>query len=824
MPEERKKYLILFSFLSGFAALVYEIVWFRKLHLVFGVSSLALATVLSSFFFGIAMGSFLGGKYINEHTSVRKTAKSYAFVELLIAVSVLIVPFALDYVKPILVYFFNIGISDFSFYMIRFLLSFLILALPSIFIGATFPILLRLYVEERNETKKGVSLLYLFNTLGGFFGVIAAGFFLIKFFGMNAALGIAMFLNLTISFFAFKYGKKYNKKVIENKEVLYYSEGNKILLLLFFLSGFSALAYEIVWGRLLVLQFFGTIYSTSILIALFLLGIAIGSLLYHKFFNAAKLSHFVVLEIIVSVYAIIGLFIYGILVKQELLSFENDILKLILFAGVIVFIPCSIFGIIFPLISNYILKMSKDLGKSMGVLYSINTIGGIFGAFFAGFIFIPFFGLKNSILVLSFMSFAIAIGALYISDVKIKKYLFKLVLIFIIILFVSMSVPSEYGLDELKDGVSMPYYDEGRSAAVSVIEDNRTEKTFYRLYIDNQEVAADTPVLALDSKILAHLPLLMHENPKKVLTVGFGSGGTSYSMLLHDLDRVDAVEIEEKVIEASKFFKSLNHDVLKDKRLNIIIDDARSYLELTEEKYDVISTDVTNIRYYSNSNLYTKEYFELIKKRLNEEGVVSVWVPVSEISEEDQKILMNTFKEVFPHMSVWYMYHKLSHYLVYIGSEKELSINYSNFERRFAQKNVKNDLEEVSVTQYNLLNALFLDSGGVKEYVKGSEIHTDDKPLLEFPDLKDDGVYNFGVNIMAIYERKIDPLPYISGFESEAQKEKFVEEFRYEQVKVADNIIAGHTALLQSDGQSAALFYSRAIANADYLEKIDIGT
>src|SRR3989344_5969170 len=133
MLEERKKYLILFSFLSGFAALVYEIVWFRKLHLVFGVSSLALAAVLSSFFFGIAMGSFLGGRYIDRYISIRKTAKLYSFVELMTALSALIVPFALSYVKPILVYFFNIGISDFSFYMIRFLLSFLILALPSIF-------------------------------------------------------------------------------------------------------------------------------------------------------------------------------------------------------------------------------------------------------------------------------------------------------------------------------------------------------------------------------------------------------------------------------------------------------------------------------------------------------------------------------------------------------------------------------------------------------------------------------------------------------------------------------------------------------------------
>ena len=341
--------------------------------------------------------------------------------------------------------------------------------------------------------------------------------------------------------------------------------------------------------------------------------------------------------------------------------------------------------------------------------------------------------------------------------------------------------------------------------------------------MDNQEVAANTPVLSLDSKILAHLPLLLHEDPKTALTVGFGSGGTSYSMLRHDLESVDAVEIEEKVIEASGYFDSLNHGILENNKLNIILDDARSYLLLTDKKYDVISTDVTNIKYNNNANLYTKEYFEIIKSRLNSKGVVAVWVPIRDINGEGQKILMNTFREVFPHMSVWYMYNKLSHYFVYIGMEEELEIDYGIFIERFNREEVRKDLEEVGVTQYNFLNALFLDEDTVLDYVSGSGIHSDNNPILEFPDLVvSEDSFTFGENVISIYKRKIDPRRYISGFDNSLQKRDFLEGFEYEQEEVAWPLIAGHTAILRGDNNNAAIFYKKAIENSNYLEAVDI--
>lgn len=824
--NDRKKILLMFAFLSGFAALVYEIIWLRKIHLIFGVSSYSLATVFSTFLLGLVLGSYFGGKYIERRSSLKSIAKSYAFVELGIAIFALLVPLMIFSITPVLIFFHNLNLGLFSFNLIKFVLSASILLIPATFIGTTFPIIMRLYTEKRSEIKEGVSMLYFANTFGGVLGVLSAGFLLIKFFGMNFSLGIAVFLNLGISFFAFRLSKKYSSSTLEikSKDIKEkYSGKINLLLVLFFVSGFTALAYEVIWGRLLVLYFFGTVYATSILLATFLLGIAGGSWIYLRYFRKATLVKFAYLELTVSLFAMIGLSSYFFFPENLVAGFSTSLFSLVLLSSIMVLIPGICFGIIFPLVSDYILHRTNSIGFTMGKIYSINTLGAIFGAFAAGFFLIPFIGLKTSLVFLSLLGVGIALIVLFIFNrATTINYIFVGFSILIIFLL-AFSIPSQFlGSSSFKEDVQISYYEEGLSATVSVAENFDKGEKFFRIYVDGQEVAANTPVMSLDSKILAHLPLLLHKNPKNALTVGFGSGGTSHSMLTHDLDEVDVVEIEENVVKAQEFFTDLNENVLENNNLNVILDDARAYLSLTDKKYDVISTDCTNLRYGSNSNLYTKEYFEILKSRLNSDGIVSVWVPVSDVREDEQKILMNTFRQVFPNMSVWYMYNKLSHYFVYIGTEKDLNIDFNKFEERFEKIEVKEDLEKVGITKYNLLNGLFLNRRAVEDYVSESKVHTDNEPILEFPDLKPIEKFVYGKNMISVYERKINPLLHISGFIDESQEREFLENFKYEQEKVARNLILGHSAMFKEDYNNAAIYYSQAVKNSDYLERVDI--
>nr|AIF01513.1 spermine/spermidine synthase (SRM, speE) [uncultured marine group II/III euryarchaeote KM3_149_F06] len=823
--NKKKRILLAFAFFSGFAALIYEIIWLREIHLIFGVSSYSLATVFSTFLLGLVLGSYFGGKYIESRSSLKSVAKSYAFVEFGIAFFALLVPLMIFSVTPILTFFHNLNLELFSFNLVKFVLSAFILIIPATFIGTTFPIIVRLYAEKRSEIKEGVSMLYFANTFGGVLGVLSAGFFLIRFFGMNFSLGFAVFLNLGISFFALRMSKRYSNLPLEketNEIKEKFSGKINLLLVLFFVSGLTALAYEVIWGRLLVLYFFGTVYATSVLLATFLLGIAGGSWIYSKYFRRASLVNFAYLELAVSFFAMLGLLVYFFFPENLVEGFATSLSVLFLLSAVMVLIPGICFGIIFPLVSDYVLHRRKSIGFTMGKLYSINTLGAIFGAFVAGFFLIPFIGIKISFIFLSLLGVFIALIILFISN---HSSLFSYVFVGFTVLFIfttAFVIPSQFFGSTFKSDVNISYYEEGLSATVSVVQNFDDGEEFSRIYVDGQEVAASTPIMSLDSKILAHLPLLLHKNPQNALTVGFGSGGTSYSMLTYDLEEVDVVEIEENVIKAQEFFKELSYDVLKNPKLNIITDDARSYISLTDKKYDVISTDCTNLRYGSNSNLYTEEYFAILKSRLNSEGIVSVWVPVLGVREEEQKILMNTFRQVFPHMSVWYMYNKLSHYFVYIGTESELDIDFSKFEKKFDKLEIKEDLEKVGITKYNLLNGLFLDEVAVNEYVSESKIHTDNNPVLEFPKLTPIEKSDYGKNMLSVYGRKVDPLPYISGFVDEFQEEKFLENFKYEQEKVARNLILGHSAMFKEDYNNAAIYYSQAIENSDYLEKVDV--
>jgi len=814
---DKRLFLLSLSFLSGFAALLYEIIWFRKAHLIFGVSYYALSTVVITFFLGIAIGSFVGGRLADYFHSDRKNLKFYGFIEAGIAVFSLLVPLGLLISGYFLSLFYSPDVSLWAFNFIRFILSSVVFLVPAIFIGMTFPVVLRIYVDKRSQLRKGVSLLYFANTIGGVLGVVLTGFIFIRYFGIQNSLYLGVLINVLIAISVFVMGKMYSSEI---KEDYLNSEESKagIFVFLSFASGFIAISLEILWGKLFVLYFFGTIYAASVLLGMFLFGLAAGSFVYAKYLKGASLKTFGYLQIIAAVFVMIG-FSFFVNFNPSAEGFGASVFQLVIASLVIVFIPATLFGISFPLVIDSFVKNRRKIGNSTGKVYAANTIGGISGAFVAGFFMIPLIGLRNSMLLFSFLGLILGLFVLLKRDSR--KGVIYFVVGLLVVLLLGLNSPSLVGIGDLKEEVRVVYNEPGLTGIVSVLEDKQAEDSYYRLYVDNQEVAATTPVLSLDSKVLAHLPLILHGNASNALTIGYGSGGTSYSMLLHDIE-VDAVEIEEKVIEASEYFKDLNQGVVGHDNLSIIIEDARFYLRATDKKYDVISTDVTNIRYKSNSNLYTKEYFELMKSSLNRGGIATAWVPVSDISEEDQKILMKTFNEVFPETTVWYFYNKLSPFFIYLGTDG-LAIDYSKISDGFNDVEIAADLEEVGVNEINFINSLFMDARLVKEYVGNAGIHTDNNPVLEFPDfIVNEDSYSFSDNLRGVLSRKVDVREYIYGFGSEEEGIRVFEEIEYENINVARYLVEGHVAIAEGRYDEAARFYAEAVKNADYLDRVDL--
>jgi spermidine synthase len=296
------------------------------------------------------------------------------------------------------------------------------------------------------------------------------------------------------------------------------------------------------------------------------------------------------------------------------------------------------------------------------------------------------------------------------------------------------------------------HYKSGASATVSVRHTEVPGRFKFRvLYVDGQDVASTLPNANGDSKMLAHLPLLLHANPARALTVGFGSGGTSWSMTRYGI-AVDCVEIEPEVVRAAHLFEDQNHQVLREPNMNLIVNDARNYLHLTKQRYDVISTDVTNLHYKQNSSLYTREYFSLLKSRLTRDGIVAAWVPLAGIDESDLKIFLRTFQDIFEHTSFWTIGRlSESYYAIVLGTPDKLHIDDARLTRMFAEPDIGRDLAEIGIYDPRTFKSfLRLDEADTRHYAGNATLHTDDRPVLEFYSARD--LYSKEVRMDSVLE------------------------------------------------------------------------
>jgi spermidine synthase len=263
--------------------------------------------------------------------------------------------------------------------------------------------------------------------------------------------------------------------------------------------------------------------------------------------------------------------------------------------------------------------------------------------------------------------------------------------------------------------------------------------------------------------MLAHLPLLLHPSPRRALTVGFGSGGTSHSMTLHGID-VDCVEIEARVPAAAEHFTSENHGILSHPRYRLILDDARGWLRAAPEPYDVIVTDCTNIQYRSNADLYTTDYFRLMRDRLSADGVAAAWVPANGIHSADLKTLLRSFRAIFPHTSIWFMNTLPTDFLIVIGTPRPLRVDLPSWSERVQAPDVYADLATVGLADACRLAFTLLTAGdGLTAYLGDGPLHTDDRPILAYSTYGAGYRATIAGNLIELLGSRVDPTAYIDG-------------------------------------------------------------
>lgn len=500
--------------------------------------------------------------------------------------------------------------------------------------------------------------------------------------------------------------------------------------------------------------FYSGVYAFSTVLTTFLAGIAIGSFIAARSVSKKgdQLLFFALIEMALGLFGLLSIpllanFIEVVFRTQRLISsffgvssWPLWVVNSFLDASVFLLLPTLLMGATFPLVCKLCLNQLKKVGRGIGDLYSVNTLGALGGSFAGGFVLMPLLGTQGGITFVAILNLAIGSAVLLSHPQRsLQLRVAGASLCLCVALLSLILIPDEAFVGLFNQRVvgsqRVAYYKEGPSGTVSVHE----HAHYKTLNINGTGVAGTSFAFRSTQKMQGHIPLLLHKNPKRVLQVGLGSGETTKVVLLHGVEKLDVAEINPDVVEAARiYFKEINGGVLEEprpKNLEIIITDAKNYLLLTDEKYDIIMNDSIHPKYLGAAWLYTKEYFLSCKERLRDGGLMTSWLPITGLKEKDLKMVLGTFQSVFPNATLWLGNNCINANTLLIGQKGEgrLQIDFELIQERLKNPEIRKDLEEIRLSDvYALLDCFMLDDDIMRRFTQSSLINTDQHPYLEF--------------------------------------------------------------------------------------------
>ncbi len=756
-------WIMLIYFFSGACSLIDEVVWVRLLKLTLGNTVYASSIVVSMFMGGLALGALIMSRYSDQ---VKNHLRLYALLETLVTISALALPFGLKLTDNIYIWFFQTyHPSHTQLLIVQVIISAVILLIPSMLMGSTLPLLGRFVTALEKEAGHLVGKLYALNTLGAAVGCFMAGFVLIRAFGVMGTLYAAAVLNLLVAlsgWFLSRHSKLVDQARIKVAEIDSEAVADNrktdgkfyLLILAFFMSGLVSIGYELIWMRSIVHLLGGFTYVFSAVLTIYLLGNVIGAAIGSRLAKKLK-TPAAGFAVTLALLGLCGIFFLPGMIywTANLLPHFNKILdaiaKLIPAAPFIInpmiqscflfLIPAIIMGIGFPIALQAWANHVHKVGRSTGTAYGANTIGAVLGGVITGFILIPRLGAQLSITILGLIVLWIA-GFLCL--VFLPKKSFKrasLLAVAIIFSVVTTKIPSElFGRvvelnPVLPDSFVLLKLKEGVTTSVSLhknLQDNSLQ-----LLSSGHGLAGDSYSERGDQKALGHLSVLLNRNAKTVLSVGFGSGETTKCLSQHHLDQIDCVEIAPEVVDiAMQFFNHLNlGDKLNDK-INMIFMDAKNYIHLTDNTYDVIANDSIHPRDFAeNASLYTKEYFQAAKQHLNKNGIIVSWLPTYNMPASVFSSIIGTAMEVFPHVTLWFLTSHPAPLVLIVCSEQQQYYSPGYMEYVLRDKSIAESLSEINIyNSRDILNCYIGDERDLKKCIQSFSINSDYFPFVEF--------------------------------------------------------------------------------------------
>lgn len=756
---------------SGIAGLIYEVLWAKYLALIFGGTAHAHTLVLATFMGGLALGNFLFGKLADR---TRDPLLQYVRMEIGIGLCAALTPLLFMFSKNIyLSAAYSFSLDYFSIVILKFIIGALIMLPPTILMGGTLPMISKFLIRSSLVRGEKIAQLYYINSLGAVLGTILAGFYLIYTFGLNFSVTIAALFNVlpaTAIYILQTFVKNagYPEQAAPeavtaqapHTQEIFSGKLVKIALIAIFLSGFAAMLYEVAWIRLLSVILGSSTYSFSLMLAAFISGITIGSYIVHKNMSRIKSTFFAfgICEILAGLSLLAGLPFYDRLpfIFLQLSSFflrtpQTFVLySFIKFAlCFLVMLPPTIFlGMTLPLVSKIASGRLEILGRKIGNVFALNTLGNILGALVVGLVMLPALGIQSTLEVGVIASLIIGC-AILLADPKFSRRLkYSLagscVVIFLIYRLATPSWNSAlftvqvFRLSgnaetltfkefcELANRKKVLFYKDGFDTTVAVTENQET-RTLYVAGKADASTTVDMPTQMLS----AHLPLILRPQSKQLLIVGLGSGVTCGAALAHPVEAIDLVEISSSVVEANSFFAKANRNALADPRVRLHIEDARTFLQTNRKKYDLIMSEPSNPWMSGVSSLFTTEYFTDCLDHLNDGGLMLQWIQIYDMDDETYEIVLNTFRSVFPYSTLWSTGVSDS---FLIGSKEKIDFDSAQSRDRVNSALVEKDLARINMK--GLFTVLSLQLAGDKtlatELKQGTPPNSDYFPLLEY--------------------------------------------------------------------------------------------
>jgi len=771
--------ILLLFVASGFSSLIYQVVWTRLLTLVFGCTTYATATSLSVFMGGLALGSYLAGWC---ELRVRRPLLWYGLLEGIIGLWAFLVPHLFDAAVPLyqeLWRHFHLTMLPFS--LMRFAMAAAILIVPTSCMGATLPLLAKFVTSSVEAAGFRIGLLYATNTIGAVFGAVITGFMFLPEFGMHATTLFAAAINLALCAtvviaaatleskgFAVEGARKAEEEgaadepsAKSRKAIGPPSAEARFVTIAFGISGGAAMIQEVGWTRALQMVIGSTIYSFTIMLATFLLGIAIGSFVCARFINRQKqpMLLFAGIQLLIFLATIFALNQFNYLPYWNLIAnkrFLNDpSMSMFVRLGLsaIILLPVTILlGMLFPIIVRITVRRLEVVGRSVGTIYAANTIGAIIGSFIAGFVLIPLIGVEKTLIFACTLNLCLALGSSWFIPKDFRPPArFAAIVCFIMPLLcfacglnlwdrlpilsaqlqrrvLDIFQPYEHYIDwqaDLKQSLKLLFCKDGASTTVGVVTAGGVRSIITNGHIDGSD-AGDMSTQVL----LPSIPLLLRPDIKTVAIVGWGTGVSAGAAAEFPVDSIEEIELDPVVLEGAQFFNHVNHQPQANPRVHLQINDARNYFLATDRRFDLIISEPSNPWQSGVCQLFTREFFQLCKNRLNPGGTYALWLQIVEIPPDILSSIVGSLHDVFPYCLAARVNREN---LVIVGSTAPFLVDLASLRKAFADKKMPVEFTGFKLDSVeSILARICMTPSGIDRLAKTAGRNLDDTNKLEY--------------------------------------------------------------------------------------------